>query len=370
MAYNVLKGNVDGSVDQHADQEIGGIKVFKNTISASVFYDTDAGSPCATLKDVALRTIVGDIPNSVLVLGREGMAMASPHLSYDDGELTVDTVCAGSLYGDAANLTNIPADRFSEPLSAAQLKLGEGLKNVAGAVTLKTSAGLLTDKKGLRVQVDPHGGLSLQTNALEIDASKLQSIKRAGQSVGDSDLLIVGDSATKATYSVKLKDLYQDYLSLKVPRPKGIQGSLQLKGKGALEGSENLTYNTAGNVLTVGGTIKTGKAEVNEDLICRGAVHTKIETVTGAIYGVKENDYTLLCDTTKNKIVVTLPPAAVSSGRVIVIKNISRSRASQKTSAVVIEAENDSIDLKTRTEIRTRGGVKTLQSDGKNWWTL
>ena len=32
MAYNILKGTVDGSVDQHADQEIGGVKVFKNTI--------------------------------------------------------------------------------------------------------------------------------------------------------------------------------------------------------------------------------------------------------------------------------------------------------------------------------------------------
>ena len=30
MAYNILKGNVDGSVDQHADQEISGIKIYPN----------------------------------------------------------------------------------------------------------------------------------------------------------------------------------------------------------------------------------------------------------------------------------------------------------------------------------------------------
>ncbi len=59
MAYNVLKGVVEGSVDQHADQEIGGVKVFKNTVSASVFWDTDAQSPCATMKDVAIKSIVG-----------------------------------------------------------------------------------------------------------------------------------------------------------------------------------------------------------------------------------------------------------------------------------------------------------------------
>lgn len=56
MAYNVLKGMVEGSVDQHADQEIDGIKIFKNTISASMFYDTDAKSPCATENNVGIKS--------------------------------------------------------------------------------------------------------------------------------------------------------------------------------------------------------------------------------------------------------------------------------------------------------------------------
>ena len=57
MAYNVLKGLVEGSVDQYGDQQIEGVKVFKSTISASVFYDTDAESPCATLKDVGIKKV-------------------------------------------------------------------------------------------------------------------------------------------------------------------------------------------------------------------------------------------------------------------------------------------------------------------------
>ena len=65
MAYNILKGTVDGSVDQHADQEIGGVKVFKNTVSASVFWDTDAQSPCATLKDVGVRSVAGKTKNGI-----------------------------------------------------------------------------------------------------------------------------------------------------------------------------------------------------------------------------------------------------------------------------------------------------------------
>ena len=71
MAYNILKGTVEGSVDQHADQEIGGVKIFKNTVSASVFYDTDSQSPCATLKDVAITDIKGAAKNSVLIADKE-----------------------------------------------------------------------------------------------------------------------------------------------------------------------------------------------------------------------------------------------------------------------------------------------------------
>ena len=56
MAYNVLKGNVSGSVDQHGNQEIDGIKTFLNVVSASMFYDTDAQSPCATENNVAIKS--------------------------------------------------------------------------------------------------------------------------------------------------------------------------------------------------------------------------------------------------------------------------------------------------------------------------
>ena len=89
MAYNVLKGIVEGSVDQHADQEIEGIKVFKSTISASVFYDTDAQSPCATVKDVALTKINGATKNSILVYNGAGEATVNYNLTFSDDMLAV-----------------------------------------------------------------------------------------------------------------------------------------------------------------------------------------------------------------------------------------------------------------------------------------
>ncbi|HCX13913.1 MAG TPA: hypothetical protein DGZ24_01195, partial [Rhodospirillaceae bacterium] len=87
MAYNVLKGTIEGSVDQHGDQEIAGIKVFKSTISASVFYDTDAQSPCATLKDVGLLKITGHPHNSLLVYTDSQTAAAPHNLTFSHDEL-------------------------------------------------------------------------------------------------------------------------------------------------------------------------------------------------------------------------------------------------------------------------------------------
>ena len=75
MAYNVLKGKVEGSVDQHGDQEIDGVKVFKNTISASVFYDTDAQSPCATENNVAIKKLSSDTKFGILTYQGFGRLM-------------------------------------------------------------------------------------------------------------------------------------------------------------------------------------------------------------------------------------------------------------------------------------------------------
>ena len=83
MAYNVLKGNVEGSVDQHGDQEIDGVKVFKNTVSAATFYDTDAQSPCATENNVALKQLEGETSGGIIVYDTDKVARTSRFLRFD-----------------------------------------------------------------------------------------------------------------------------------------------------------------------------------------------------------------------------------------------------------------------------------------------
>ena len=110
MAYNVLKGVVEGSVDQHGDQEIGGVKVFKNTISASVFYDTDAESPCATMKDVAITELKGTTQGAIITYNGEGRAKANHDFKYEDGVLTARDVHVRHIAGSGDGLTNLKAD--------------------------------------------------------------------------------------------------------------------------------------------------------------------------------------------------------------------------------------------------------------------
>ena len=103
MAYNVLKGNVEGSVDQHADQHIDGVKVFKNTVRASVFYDTDAGAPCVTTKDVAIATLEGSAKNGIITLEGGRTAKVHHNLSFDGDTLGAPQVCAQVFQGSGEN---------------------------------------------------------------------------------------------------------------------------------------------------------------------------------------------------------------------------------------------------------------------------
>ena len=142
MAYNVLKGIVEGSVDQHADQEISGIKVFKNTISASVFYDTDAESPCATIKDLAIKEIVGGSKNSVLSLAEEGKVNANYNLTFDGETLKTKNITADAFVGSGAGLTEIPTNKFKEKISADSIEHSHGIHSVRGTLQVKAHAGL------------------------------------------------------------------------------------------------------------------------------------------------------------------------------------------------------------------------------------
>ena len=118
MAYNVLKGTIEGSVDQHGDQIIGGVKIFRNTVSASVFYDTDAESPCATIKDIAITKINGRTKGALLIYEDDDIVKTDHNLVYDGKLLQAKKIQCEEYHGSAKHLVDLPTDNFNGEINA------------------------------------------------------------------------------------------------------------------------------------------------------------------------------------------------------------------------------------------------------------
>ena len=370
MAYNVLKGKVEGSVDQHADQEIAGVKVFKNTVSASVFWDTDAQSPCATMKDVAVTDIKGRHMGGVLTYNSENTLQTNYNFTYKDETLSVQNLNASNIAGSAKRLYDLPADRFNNKISAGFLNYSQGLQDVRGSLQIKTSEGIFVSEDGVGLNIDSESGLWLKRGYLTIDPTKAERINIRGQNLSDDDLLIVSDVSTGRTNNTTLKNLYDNYIEFKIPQSSGAIGSIQLKGKSGFDSSAKLSYDTDNNVLKIENKIKAKEAIIDKSLTCAGAVYHNITKTSCAVYQVTENDYTILCDSSNNKVLVELPPPCNNVGRVLVIKKANSDRYKLNSNAVEIQCQESKIDINDSINLKSNYSTRTLQSDGETWHVI
>ena len=370
MAYNVLKGKVEGSVDQHGDQEIGGVKVFKNTVSASVFWDTDAQSPCATIKDVAVTEIKGQSKGGVLTYDSEGVLKTDYRFTFIDDTVKVKHVETDTIAGSAEKLINLPTNKFDGEIDATFINYSEGLQNVRGALRVKTTDCLSVDDEGIGIKLEPESGLWLKGNKLTVDLRKTERINSGGQNLSDDDLLLVSDVSTNRTNNTTLKNLYDSYISLKVPHASGPVGSLQIKGKSEFESCPKLNYDVAESALKVEGKIKSRAVHVDKKLVCDGAVYHSITKTSDAVYQVVDSDYTILCDSSANKITVELPAPCNSAGRILVIKKANSDRYKLNSSVVEIRCEESKIDISDSVILKSNYSARTLQSDGETWLVI
>jgi len=367
MAYNILKGAVEGSVDQHADQHIEGVKVFKSTISASVFYDTDAGAACVTSKDVAISAIDGGTANSIITMQESSRGKAYHNLTFDGNALNVPVVNARELRGSGENLTNLPANSFNNLINADSLNLGENLQNVRGALQANLGSGLHTQEGQIAINLANNGALSLGSGKLSINLTQLPPVNAGGQNLSDDDVLLVRDTSRGSTMSTTLGNLYNTYITSKLPKASGKENEIQLKGKKGFASSSKLSYDTKTETLNVGNRLSTRSLQVDSSLSCNGAVTKNIGTITERTYEVGPSDYTLVCDTVKNPITVTVPPACNHTGRIIVIKKSNTDKYNLRSYPVRIVTLEGTIDLNDEQIIKTNYSARTLQSDGTNW---
>ena len=376
MAYNVLKGTVEGSVDQHANQEIGGVKIFKNTISASVFYDTDAQSPCATLRDVPIRKLLGTSPTTLLTYQGSATMRAEHNLTFDGTDLTTKNIRAQALYGSARGLTDIPTTRFSGSIAASNLELGSTLRSVRGKLQVKPSKGVAVTRDGLSLALDPQGALEFRNNQLSVEPKRCPDISARGQNLSDDDLLIVHDASRGDTRRTTLGIFYDSYINAKSIQPEGPVNSLQLRGRKGLNASAALTFDVKAKILNLDGEAVVDALRVTGDTISQGdtkhggAVFNNISIIADKKYEVGPQDHTLLADTSETKVTIMLPPACECVGRVLIIKKINSNKYKLASHPLEIGVEEGAIDFRETLTIKHNYSIRAVQSDGTNWWVI
>tara|TARA_B100001059_G_C17770107_1_gene547890 strand:- start:204 stop:1337 length:1134 start_codon:yes stop_codon:yes gene_type:complete len=372
MAYNVLKGAVEGSVDQHGDQEIGGIKVFKNTISASVFYDTDAESPCATMKDVAIKKIKGNINDGIIIADKQHGARTHHNLTYNSDSQTLDVknINAGTIAGSGIYLHTIPTDKFVSKINANFVDYGSGLQNVRGKLQVKLSQGLFMEEDSLSVAVANNSGLYFEDNKLTTDIAKVEKINLAGQNLSDDDLLLVSDISLGKTKSTTIRNLFDSYINMKIPHASGNKNEIQLKGRTGFESTAAFSFNTDSNSLNVEGKISSINTQIKNKLVCEGSVYKKIRTVKEENYEVQSDDYTILCDASNNKMNVNLPPPVNNQGRVLIFKKANSNQYKLNDNEITLSCKEGKIDIGNNELIKMNYSSRTLQCDGENWWII
>lgn len=370
MAYNVLKGVVEGSVDQHGDQEIGGVKVFKNTVSASVFWDTDAQSPCATMKDVAIANISNKTKEGILIYDQGATAKTSYTLTYKNDTLHVKNINADQIVGSGKGLYNLPTNEFDGEISAAYLNYSNGLHNIRGSLQVKVKDCLNVGEEGLGINLDADCGLWLKSKKLTLDLTKTEGINSGGQNLSDDDLLLVADISSNRTKNTTLKNLYDNYVRLKVPHASGTKGSIQIKGNTEFESCPKLNYSVSDNTLKVEGRVEAKTVRANKKLVCHGAVYHNITKTSDSVYEVRDDDHTILCDSSQNKVTVQLPAPCNSEGRVLIIKKVNSDRYKLNSNTVEICCEESKIDLSDSIILKSNYSTRTLQSDGEAWLVI
>ena len=370
MAYNVLKGKVDGAVDQHADQEIDGVKVFKSTISASVFYDTDAQSPCATMKDVAIRSVENASRECILTWGGAGIARANRNLKFEGDTLKTYNVQAKTFKGSGAGLTNLPVDKFDGKISAKYINHGAGLRNVRATLQVTAGSGIEVTDSGVAVALQPQGGIALKSDKLIIKPSLALPINTKGQNLSDDDVVLIEDVSAGAIRSTTLRNFYDNYVNVKVPHAAGSKEEIQFKGSVGFSSSPLLSFDTKASSLNVVGGISALNVDAKASLRCTGAVYKAIKTIQEKEYTIQPDDHTLVCDTSSGCMRVSLPAPANNKGRILVIKKVDKNKHKITSHPLVVFCEDGRVDIGNEMKLKMTYASRTLQCDGENWWVI
>jgi len=379
MAYNVLKGNVEGSVDQYADQEISGVKVFKNTISASVFYDTDAQSPCATENNVAIKKITGTTKKGIVTYEGDKLARAHYNLTFDGKTLVTDNAIFKHISGNGNGLKNVPAESLIGKINADRVDCANELESYNGTLRIRKSNGVTATEHGLTLDLSPNGALSFRNGKVTIDPQSTLGVTTGGQNISDNDTILMFDSSRGDLRHTTFKNLYDGYINIKTPQAAGSINAVQLKGNKSFTASDSLSFDVGNNILNVKGKSKALNVEASNSLVSNGtteingALYKTIKTITDSEYHIQDTDNTVLLDVSNNNILAILPLAKENYGRVInvkVIVNENQKYNIRSARAAKIKTNGELIDFTKEIMLKSNYSSRTFHSDGVKWWVI
>ena len=366
MAYNVLDGVVDYSTTQHTeivdaqtDQEIKGTKIIAGTLL------TKDGRE---IVPPAIAEIEGGSKNALITYQMNSKAKAEFNLTFDGKTLVTKDIRAENFQGSGEKLTNLPTNQFNGTIPARFLTLGHGIKDVRSKLQLHPGDGIATDSEGVSVSLVSKGGLAFKNKRLAVDPKSCSGVTAAGQNLSDDDLVMLHDVSRSEVRNTTLANLYSSYIHSKLPHSTGPLNSLQLKAKNGFSASPSLTFEE--NVLNVDGKVTADALAVSGRVEFEGIVARSIKTVSSRKYDVEPADYTILCDTSNNKMTVTLPPACDNKGRIVIIKKINTDKFKLKADSLTIDVEEGEIDFRKSIEVKFTYSTVTLQSDGEKWWII
>ena len=233
---------------------------------------------------------------------------------------------------------------------------------------MQSGNGLTADSEGVSVSLISKGGLAFKNKRLVVDPKSCSSVTAGGQNLSDDDLVVLHDVSRSEVRNTTLANLYSSYVDSKIPHSAGPLNSLQLKAKNGFSASPSLTFQE--NVLNVDGKVTADALVVSGRTDFEGVVTRNIKTVSSQVYDIESTDYTVLCDTSNNKMKVTLPPACDNKGRVVIIKKINTDKFKLKADSLTIDAEGGEIDFRKSVEVKFTYSTLTLQSDGTKWWII
>ena len=206
MAYNVLKGNVqfinsdsgsiESMVDDYSNQTIAGVKTFSSAVTSSGFYDSTNGSPIVSSP---ISSISNAADEKIAIFSGANTVEGKTGLTYNDtvlavtGNISASVNISGSgFYGSGVGLTGLPAASITGQVSAANINIGDGLRNNSGVLAVSGSDTSMTiASDGISVNT---GG---NTTGIKIAGSGMRVAPNRATSKGSftgNDEILISDS--------------------------------------------------------------------------------------------------------------------------------------------------------------------------------